>query len=441
MERESTALEQAPIIGKTEVSPAILPSLRANFSWTFIGNLLYAGTQWGLLVLLTKLFEPEVFGKYALALSIVTPIFIGSALQLRAVQVTDVQGTSRFTDYLLLRLATNLLALLCIVAIILLGLIPAHLFGLILLLSLNQAVLLVLDIYQGARQKQERMDLIAISQVRVGIVSLAAAVVVALLWHDIVLVAVGMLLARTVSILIFDIGKARNPAGSRRSGHYKADLRDAVNVRRLLNLARTAFPLGMVMMLISLYANIPRYFLAGFSEATVGFFAAVASLVALQDMITSALGQSAIPRLSRLFLSNRSAYVRLLAQVVAIFLVLALVSIVVALPLGGQILTIFFRPEYAHFAEVFVWLLVGKAVLNIKSAIGYGLTAARIFQHQVWIEGLSILALCLGAWWLVPIWAGLGAAWAMLIAACVGLAASSVVLARALYRAGNVHHG
>lgn len=425
-----------------KAEPGVLASLslRANFSWTFAGNLLYAGTQWGLLVLLTKLFEPEVFGRYALALSIITPIFIGSALQLRAVQVTDVQDTSRFADYLLLRLATNLLALLCTVAITLLGLIPAHLSGLTLLLGLNQAVLLVLDIHQGARQKEERMDLVAISQVRIGLVSLAAAAATALLWRDIVAVVVGMLLARTLTILVFDIGNLRNAGFSGGPGSNGRSLRDGVRPLHLLSLARTAFPLGIVMLLISLYANIPRYFLAASGEAAVGFFAAVASLVALQDMITGALGQAASPRLSRLYLANQSAYVRLLAQVGAIFLGLGLAGMVVAIALGRPILALFFRPEYAHFAEVFVWLLAGKAVLNVKSAIGYGMTAARIFQHQVWIEGLSIIALVLAAWLLVPTWQGSGAAWAMLISACVGLTASGAVLGRALYRTSTKHH-
>lgn len=431
-------LKKAPFSSQAEAGLVAKPSLRTSFSWIFAGNVINAGTQWGLLILLTKLFEPEVFGRFALALSIVTPIFVGSALQLRAVQVTDVQDTSRFTDYLLLRLATNLLAVLCIIAITLLGMIPAHLFGLTFLLGLNQSVLLVLDIYQGARQKQERMDLVAISQVRVGVVSLIAAAAAALLWHDIVLVAIAMLLARTVSILVFDIGKAWDPATFKRSDSYKVDMRDAAKARRLLRLAHTAFPLGIVMLLISLYPNVPRYFLAASGEATVGFFAAVASLVAVQDLITGALGQSAIPRLSRLYLSNRRAYVRLLAQMVMIFLGLGLAGVVVAIPLGKPLLTLFFRPEYAQFAEVFVWLLVASAVLNVKSAIGYGITAARIFRHQVWIEGLAILTLLLGAWLLVPSWQGRGAAWAMLISACVGLAASSIVLARALCGTGSV---
>src|SRR5437773_7116585 len=60
-----------------------------NAAKLFSGNILYIATQWGLLVVLTKFFAPEEFGKYALALAIVTPIFSISALQLRSVFVTS----------------------------------------------------------------------------------------------------------------------------------------------------------------------------------------------------------------------------------------------------------------------------------------------------------------------------------------------------------------
>ena len=150
-------------------------SLRANFSWTFVANALYAGTQWGLLILLTKLFEPELFGRYALALSIVTPTFTASAMSLRAVQVSAVEDEVSFTDYLFVRLTTNLLALLFLVLVVALGSIPSRLLSLMLLLGCNQAVDLVRDLYQGVMQKRERMDLVSISKVLGGCASIAMA--------------------------------------------------------------------------------------------------------------------------------------------------------------------------------------------------------------------------------------------------------------------------
>jgi hypothetical protein len=45
-------------------------SLRKNFSWTFVGNVVYAACQWGILVALAKLGTPEMVGQFTLGLAV-----------------------------------------------------------------------------------------------------------------------------------------------------------------------------------------------------------------------------------------------------------------------------------------------------------------------------------------------------------------------------------
>src|SRR3954469_7592651 len=85
-------------------------SLRSNFSWTFAGNVVYAGCQWGMLMVLAKLGSPERVGQFALGLAVTAPILMFSNLQLRAIQATDARREYRFGHYLALRLATTALA-------------------------------------------------------------------------------------------------------------------------------------------------------------------------------------------------------------------------------------------------------------------------------------------------------------------------------------------
>ena len=42
------------------------PSLRQNFSWTLLGNVVYAASLWGILVLLTKVGDPATVGRFSL---------------------------------------------------------------------------------------------------------------------------------------------------------------------------------------------------------------------------------------------------------------------------------------------------------------------------------------------------------------------------------------
>jgi O-antigen/teichoic acid export membrane protein len=404
-------------------------SLRANFVWTFLGNGWYSGTQWGLLILLTKLFEPALFGRYALALSIVTPLFITSALYLRAVLISTVEDQSKFADYLLLRLVTNTLALILLTSLGFLGIISSEIFVLTLLIGSNQALMLISDVFQGLMQKHERMDLVAISNILQGSVSLIAATTMAFVTHDIVFVVLGMCVARLCVLLGYDLRRVRLSfvATEGLIGQIVLACRQPT---RLLSLARTAFPLGIVALLLSLNSNIPRYFLAPFGEAAVGYYAAIASLMVFQELIIGALGQSSVRRLALYYATDRKAFVRLIGRLLAIGAILGLAGIAIAILFGRQVLLIFFREEYGGFVDVFVWLMVARLVLNAQSFMGFSMTAAHKYRAQVWVNGAMVAVLSVSAWALIPTWAGRGAAWALLLAACAALGASIAVMAK-----------
>ncbi|MGD2165907.1 MAG: lipopolysaccharide biosynthesis protein, partial [Anaerolineae bacterium] len=96
-------------------------SLRANFSWTFVGNAIYAATQWGMLIVLAKLGSPEWVGQFALGLAITVPIMAFATLKTRLVQATDARHQYLFGDYLSLRLLTTGAAFLAILGAAILG--------------------------------------------------------------------------------------------------------------------------------------------------------------------------------------------------------------------------------------------------------------------------------------------------------------------------------
>jgi hypothetical protein len=55
-------------------------SLRWNFSWTFVGNIIYSACQWAILVVLAKIGNAEMVGQYGLAMAVATPILALSSL-------------------------------------------------------------------------------------------------------------------------------------------------------------------------------------------------------------------------------------------------------------------------------------------------------------------------------------------------------------------------
>src|SRR5208337_449737 len=275
--------------------PAPLPlSLRSNFSWTFAGNVVYAGCQWGMPIVLAKLGSPERVGQFALGRALTAPIIMLTNLQLRAIQATDARREYRFGHYLALRLATTALSLLVIAGIACAYRVETAL--VVLAVGLAKAFESLSDVVYGLLQAHERMDRIALSMMIKGPLSLLTMGAMVYFTESIVLGALALAGVWGLLLIAYDI-----PSGVR-SLDRGDTLRPRWELPALARLAWLALPLGIVMMLVSLNANIPRHFIEHcFGERELGIFAALAYFMVAGNTVVSALGQSASPRLARYY--------------------------------------------------------------------------------------------------------------------------------------------
>ena len=405
-------------------------SLRSNFSWTFAGNVVYAGCQWGMLMVLVKLGSPEKVGQFALGLAVTAPIIMLTNLQLRAIQATDARREYRFGHYLALHLATTALSLLVIAGIACGYRLETAL--VILALGLAKAFESLSDVVYGLLQAHERMDRIALSMMIKGPLSLVALGTTICFTRSIVWGALALAGSWGVLLIAYDI-----PNGTRLLDKGETFL-PLWNVPALARLAWLALPLGIVMMLISLNANIPRYFIEHYrGERELGIFAAVAYLMVAGDTVVSALGQSASPRLARYHAEgDRRALCRLLLQLAGLGAGIGAVGLLVALAAARQILTILYKAEYADHSDFLAWLMLAAMVSYIASFLGYGMTAARYFRSQMPLFGFCGAVSALACSGLVPRFGLIGAAWANLVGLMVQLIGSMVLNAHALRSRG-----
>jgi O-antigen/teichoic acid export membrane protein len=408
-------------------------SLRANFSWTFAGNLIYAASQWGILVVLAKLGSPEMVGQFALGLAIGAPVIMFANLQLRAVQATDAQREYRFADYLALRLLTTLGALALIVGIIVVSGYAWETALVVFFIGLAKAFEAVSDIFFGLLQQHERMDRIAKSLMIEGPVTLGVMGVVIALTGSLVLATAAMALVWGLQLALYDV----------RSGWLilraqgvdaRALMRPRFEWATLRRLAWLALPLGFVMMLISLNTSIPRYVIeANLGEAQLGIFAALAYLMVAGGTVINALGQSASPRLAQYYIvHDRTAYWRLLSRLLMVGIMLALAGIAAAYLFGEPLLNLVYGVEYARHAELFVWVTIISGIGFVASCFGYGITAARYFRAQLPLNLLVVCVTTLGAYQLIPLHGLRGVALALILSISVQMIASSAVLLHAM---------
>ena len=452
-------------------------TLRRNFSWTFIGNAVYAACQWGMLVLLAKFGSREIVGQFTLGLAVTAPVVMLTNLQLRSVQATDAKHQYLFGDYLGLRLIGTLLALLLIGGITLNAGYRWETSLVVFTIGVAKGFESISDVFYGLIQQHERMDRIAISMMIKGALSLVLLGAGLYFTGSVLWGTVGLVIAWAFVLFTYDIrsgfllleGKASSllppeassllppeassllpPTLKRGATQTKTacavygsnpskisnSLYPRWHVKTLNKLVWLSLPLGLVMMLIALNGNIPQYFIEHYwGEGELGVFAAIAYLMVAGNMVVNALGQSASPRLAKYYAAgNRRAFRSLLVKLVGIGAILGVGAILVALVAGREILTLLYSPEYAQQKDLFVWLMVAAGLGYISSFLGYGMTAARYFRIQIPLFAAATGTSAIACLWLIPIMGSLGAAIALILAAIVQAIFSLGVIVYALHK-------
>ena len=424
-------------------------TLGRNFSWTFTGNLIYAASQWGMLVVLAKLGSPEMVGQFTLGLAVTAPVIMFTNLQLRGVQATDAKGDYVFSDYLGLRLIGTGLALLIIAGITLKAGYRWETSLVILAIALAKAFESISDVFYGLIQQHERMDRIAIALMIKGPLSLLLLGIGVSLTGSVVGGAFGLAIAWGLVLFGWDIRNGRLILKNSSHGREGEDLlvADAEpgksqnplyprwEKKTLSKLLLLALPLGFVMMLISLNTNIPRYFIERYlGERELGIFAAMSYLMVVGQMVVSALAQSASPRLAKYYAAgNSTAFCTLLLKLVGVGLMLGAGGVFVAVVAGGPILTLLYKPEYAERSDLFAWLMVAAGMGYVSSFLGYGMTAARYFRVQMPLFVLVTGSCAIACFWLIPTQGVRGAAIALIVGAIVQVVFSLGVIVHALH--------
>jgi O-antigen/teichoic acid export membrane protein len=380
-----------------------------------------------MLVVLAKNGSPEMVGRFALALGMTAPILLLSSLQLRAVQATDARERFHFGQYLALRLLTTAAALVVCAVAAVVGTRTSDDALVILLIALAKCVDSVSDVLYGFFQRHETMRTIAVSMMWKGLISMGALWVVVVATRSLVCASAAVALASTTTLLAYDLPRARSLGRSRVS---HSGVRPEWTSRPLCRLLALSLPLGFVMCLVSLNANLPRYVIEYHLGARqLGIFAAVSCVASAGTMVVSAVGQAASPRLANYFaLGRKRAFLNLTGKLLVMGAAFGLCGIAVAAFAGAPLLALLYRPEYTAGAWMLTALLGTGAISWMASFMGYALTAAGCFRPQIPIAVLSLAATAATSFYLAPrlgltgvvagIWSGniaqaLASAWAL----------------------------
>jgi O-antigen/teichoic acid export membrane protein len=378
-----------------------------------------------ILSLFAKLGGSEMLGQYALAVALTAPVVMLSHLNLRAVLATDVGGQYPFGDYLAVRLGTTAAALVAIAGIAAATGGSWPLAGAVVAVGVAQCAETASDIYHGAMQRRERMGQIARSIIARTSVSVAALGAALWMTHNLVWAVAALAVGRLAVLLAYDRHAGAAGENLSRSG-----------LRAELAIFRTALPLGVVLMLVSLNANLPRYAVEHhLGTRDLGVFAAVVSFITVGSTIVNALGQTSTPRLARYFSEcNLPRFRQLIFRLAGLVLLLGASGVLVAMFLGKFVLRLIYRPEYGAHSGLLVAVMGAATLSYLAIALGYAVTGARVFRAQMPL--FCAVAACCGvaSWLLVPKLGLYGAVLALALASSLQIAGQLLILVWAIRR-------
>jgi O-antigen/teichoic acid export membrane protein len=429
-------------------------NLRQNFSWTLIGNVVYAACQWGMLVTIAKFGSPEMVGQFTLGLAITAPIFMFTNLHLRTVQVTDAKKQFLFGNYLALRIIGTTIGILSIIGIVATAGYRQDTSLSILWIALAKSFESISDVCYGLIQQNDRMDRIARSMIVKGILSLILMTLGVYISGSVMWGTIGLAVAWGIVLLCLDLPNAskftidsslRQSVKAQASPSFQIKILPQFSitmpqcnwdVKALTKLAWLALPLGFVMMLISLNLNVPRYFIQNYlGEKPLGIFGALSYLIVAGNIVINALCESASSRLAKYYAAaERREFGLLLVKLMMICGCFGVGGMLLASIGGRQVITLLYRSEYAQHQEVFLWLMLAGGIGYVSSALGYAMTAARYFRVQIPLFIIVTGTSALGCLWLIPSSGMTGAALALVIAAAVQFLLNLGVVAHALVK-------
>ena len=353
-----------------------MSSIKHNAIWMVFGRLVFAASQWVVIVCIARFLGASEVGSFSYAMAFCAPIFILFQMNMRMYLTTDVKDEFNIVSYLQARAILSVLAIL--VCTLLFVVANNTLTTLFLAVVFFKAVESNSDIFYGYNQKKEAMKKVGVSLIFRGAFSALSAICGALYYKEVDSVAGLMLIGWSFVLIFYD---ARNVLIENRYKFSGASIRNAKEI------VRKCWPLGLVMSLGAINVNAPVYIVEYYlGDESVGIYSSIAYFFFVGRLVTDAVAHAAAPRLSKNFHGNKRAFHRMFSYMIAMALLLALSGVAISWFVGGLLLSMIYGGVFSGGHELFVWIMAAAGVSYLSQVFSVSLTVARKFFDMLLIN-------------------------------------------------------
>lgn len=394
-------------------------SLLNRAKWLLGGNIIFALSQWLMLIFFSRMSDPMQLGYYSYALAVTAPIFLLSNLQLRPLLVADLNTSKSFSfsQYFSLRIITIVLAIvasLCFISgdttfsIVVLTL--------VVLIKASEAFSDIIYAYYNASKKT---TFISKSLTIKSLLVIISSFLVLYSTNNIIYSLIATLCGYILVLIFLDF---------RKNFDYIKNIK--ILDRDLKAIISSGLPLGIAVMLVSLQTNIPRYFLEQYSSIEfVGIYTIFYYFLVIGSIIINSVCQYLSPYFSEYYQTlNTKKLKAIILQAFFIALILGLIGLLVSLPLHDFIIQTIYGDSYIEYSYLLPYIMLAAVFSYLSVVSGYLLTSLKILKIQMPVFILLTFLTLLYSYVLIPPYGILGAVYTTILSTATQFLVTSAIV-------------
>lgn len=354
-----------------------------NTIYNSIGSGFYLICQWLMTVLVIRLGSVEKGGILTLVMT-VTNVFIPLSNIGRPYQVTDYEGKYQTGEYVGTRFFSCAVSLLlCMLYCLLYPEYSHNEILFIMAFMFFRTVEAFSDEYQAIQQISGRMDIICVSFIIRGILSLLSFSLGLLFTQSLLFAFIAMTVSTGAVVLLFDVRICKKL----QSYHL------ILNIKKSIQLIIDSLPVLINALMISLCITIPKTALnKTWGNYTMGIYGSIAAPTMIIPTVAMWLFLPFLPRFAELYHEKRKKEFNRLNQ--RIFLSICLVSALIlfaAFLLGKWGLNLIFGEEIASYSFLLVPTLLTMVFVANEYFFSHVLTAIRQLKYVVISNAIAFI--------------------------------------------------
>ncbi|WP_455719203.1 lipopolysaccharide biosynthesis protein [Agathobacter sp.] len=356
---------------------------KKNFMWNMVGSTIFSAASMLLSLIVIRIMGADEGGIFAIAITVAQMLAFIEYYETRTFQVTDVRNLFTFGQYKAVKIILLIVSVLvAIVYSMIKGQGTWHKFMVIFLMCIYRYIDGYADLYEGAFQKDGRLDLTGKSQAYRTILSVGVLLISIIVTHNLIVAITISIIFAVLGVLLFDtlpMKEFRN-------------IRPDWNSQAFISIIKCCFPLFLGTFLWSYILSASRIAVdANMASNFSSYFQALFMPVSIINLCATFILKPALTKLSQEYekLSTDSAFIRSILVITGVIGVFTVICMAGAYLLGIPVLEIMTGTSLVKYKGVLVFLMLAGGI-NSLSYFGYYILT--IMRKTGWIFSGYIIA-------------------------------------------------